>query len=182
MLPFYCCASLHTFIIIHLCYFYLAYFLKYSSCVYHTLLYICLLPYFILVYIIYFLNIDVSICMDGRRIGCWSPVVTSLAYIFTVYNYVMLLLFCKWYVLYASSQINNNNNKVKNIATKRGFFNLKSSQMSYLALSASFEYLCYGSTAIRNSLLFQCGDRLYTSESDVSRRQILTYKEFRLKI
>ena len=80
--------SLHTFIIIPLCYFYLAYFLKYSSCVYYTLIYICLLPYFmmfILVYIIYFLNIDVSICMDVRRIGCWSPVVTSLAYIFTVY-------------------------------------------------------------------------------------------------
>ena len=80
--------SLHTFIIILLCYFYLAYFLKYSSCVYYTFLYICLLPYFImfiLIYIIYFLNIDVSICMAVRRIGCWSPVVTSLAYIFTVY-------------------------------------------------------------------------------------------------
>ena len=25
-------------------------------------------------------------------------------------------------------------------------------------------------------LFFQCGDRLYTSESDVCRRQILTYK------
>ena len=25
--------------------------------------------------------------------------------------------------------------------------------------------------------LFQCGDRLYTSESDVYRRQILTYKD-----
>ena len=24
---------------------------------------------------------------------------------------------------------------------------------------------------------FQCGDRLYTSESDVNRRQILTYKD-----
>ena len=46
--------------------------------------------------------------------------------------------------------------------------------MSYSALSASFEYLCYGSTAISNILLFQCGDRLYTSESDVCRRQILT--------
>ena len=26
-------------------------------------------------------------------------------------------------------------------------------------------------------ILFQCGDILYTSESDVSRRQILTYKD-----
>ena len=45
-------------------------------------------------------------------------------------------------------------------------------------LSASFKYLCYGSTAIRNILLFQCGDRgiiylyvwnwsLETSDSDV---------------
>ena len=38
--------------------------------------------------------------------------------------------------------------------------------MSYSALFDSFEYLCYGSTAIRNIL----------SESDVYRRQILTTK------
>ena len=94
--------------------------------------------------------------------------------------------------------------------------------MSYLDVSDSFEYLCYGSTAIINSftlysagidfsrqilttkvypravrvnpysadsfeqcygptaiLIFfflQCGDLLYTSESDVYRRHILTYK------
>ena len=30
--------------------------------------------------------------------------------------------------------------------------------MSKLAFSASFEYLCYGSAAIINILLFQCGD------------------------
>ena len=36
--------------------------------------------------------------------------------------------------------------------------------MSQLPLSGSFEYL-------------QCGDRLYTSESDVCRRQILTHKD-----
>ena len=29
----------------------------------------------------------------------------------------------------------------------------------------------------RGSLIFQCGDRLYMSESDVCRRQILTYKD-----
>ena len=46
--------------------------------------------------------------------------------------------------------------------------------MSYLALPASFDYLRYGSTAITNILLFQCGDRLQASESDVCRRQILT--------
>ena len=34
--------------------------------------------------------------------------------------------------------------------TKGVFFNLKLSQMSSLALSDSFEYLCYGSTTIRN--------------------------------
>ena len=31
--------------------------------------------------------------------------------------------------------------------------------MSWLALSASFEYLCYGSTAITNFQFFQFGDR-----------------------
>ena len=57
-------------------------------------------------------------------------------------------------------------------------FNLKSSQMSYLALSTSFEYLCYGSTAIINTInLFQCWDRFYKSESDIYRRQILTHKD-----
>ena len=49
--------------------------------------------------------------------------------------------------------------------------------MSWLALSDSFKYLCYESTAIRNILLSQCRGRLYTSESDVYRRQILTYKD-----
>ena len=52
--------------------------------------------------------------------------------------------------------------------------------MSYLALSALFKYLCYGSTAI-NCWFFQCvgggGGRLKTSESDVCRRQILTSKD-----
>ena len=41
--------------------------------------------FFILFHIIYGLSIDVSTCMDVRFIGCWSPVVTSFAYIFTVY-------------------------------------------------------------------------------------------------
>ena len=48
--------------------------------------------------------------------------------------------------------------------------------MSQLALSALFEYLCYAATAIINILLFQCGDRLYTSDSDVYRLQNLTSK------
>ena len=49
--------------------------------------------------------------------------------------------------------------------------------MSQLALSAPFEYLCYVSIAIIIILFFQCGDRLWTSESDVCRRQILTSKD-----
>ena len=42
--------------------------------------------------------------------------------------------------------------------------------MSQLALSDSFEYLCYGSTAIINIFI------LTARESDVHRRQILTSK------
>ena len=47
--------------------------------------------------------------------------------------------------------------------------------MSQLALSASFEYLCYGSTAIIDILILKYLI-FYTSESDVYRRQILMYK------
>ena len=48
--------------------------------------------------------------------------------------------------------------------------------MSYLALSASFEYLCYGFTAIINiSVLSARG--LNTSQSDVYRCHILRYKD-----
>ena len=39
------------------------------------------------------------------------------------------------------------------------FFQFKSSYLSELAVSASFEYLYYGSTAIINILLLQCEDR-----------------------
>ena len=52
--------------------------------------------------------------------------------------------------------------------------------MSQSALSILFEYISYGATAIINILIFivrGAGDRLYTSESDVYRRQILTYKD-----
>ena len=49
--------------------------------------------------------------------------------------------------------------------------------MSWLDLSASFEYPCYGFMTILNSLLFQCRDRIMTSKSDVYRRQILTSNE-----
>ena len=48
--------------------------------------------------------------------------------------------------------------------------------MSWLSLSDSIEYLCYGSTAILN-LFFQCVARLYTSEYDVYRYKTLTYKD-----
>ena len=37
---------------------------------------------------------------------------------------------------------------------------MKASQMSQLALSASFIYQCYGSRAIINIIRCQCGDRL----------------------
>ena len=53
---------------------------------------------------------------------------------------------------------------------RKGFLNLKSSQMSQLALSASFEYLCYGSTPIVNILIF------FSAGIDV-RRQNLTSKD-----
>ena len=36
-------------------------------------------------------------------------------------------------------------------------FNLKAPYISQLALSVSFEYLCYGSTAIRNILSYSAG-------------------------
>ena len=48
--------------------------------------------------------------------------------------------------------------------------------MSKLFLCALFEYLCYGSITFINSLLCQCRNRLCTSEPDVYRRQVLTYK------
>ena len=45
-----------------------------------------------------------------------------------------------------------------------------------LALFDSLEYLCYGSTAVINILNIPV-DRLYTSEPDVYRRLVLTYKD-----
>ena len=42
----------------------------------------------------------------------------------------------------------------------KDFLNFKSSYMSQLALSDSFEHLRYESTVIINIVLFQCGDRL----------------------
>ena len=44
-----------------------------------------------------------------------------------------------------------------------------------VCFSAPFEYQCYGLKAIKNVLIFQCGDRFLTSKSDVYRRQILTF-------
>ena len=61
-------------------------------CILHTSIHMFITIFFILVYIIYFLNIDVFISMDVRRIGCWSTVVTSLAYIFTVYMSCTIIL------------------------------------------------------------------------------------------
>ena len=48
--------------------------------------------------------------------------------------------------------------------------------MSSSVLSDSFEYLCYGSTAIINIVTLSVRDRLYTSESDVYRWQALMTK------
>ena len=48
--------------------------------------------------------------------------------------------------------------------------------MAYSDLPALFEYICYGSTVIINVYFFQCGDRFYTTEFDVYRRQNLTSK------
>ena len=48
--------------------------------------------------------------------------------------------------------------------------------MSQLALSDSFDYLCYGSMSIRNIFTLSVWGGLYTSESDVCRRQILMAK------
>ena len=45
------------------------------------------------------------------------------------------------------------------------------------SMSGSSEDLCYGSTITKLYNFFQCGDCLYTSESDVDTRQILTYKD-----
>ena len=45
--------------------------------------------------------------------------------------------------------------------------------MSLLALSASFEYLCYGSTAVRNILILNSARTIFI-------RQILTSTEIRV--
>ena len=66
-----------------------------------------------------------------------------------------------------------------NHGVQRFFFTLKSS-WNVLALSASFEYLCYGSLSTANINVFNssnAGMVFYTSESDVYRRHILTYKD-----
>ena len=58
-----------------------------------------------------------------------------------------------------------------NHGDQRSFFNLKSSYMYYSALSASFEYLCYGSMAIIMHLFIS------VSTGTVFRRQNLTSKD-----
>ena len=58
-----------------------------------------------------------------------------------------------------------------NQGDQMAFSNLTSPYMSSLALSALFEYLCYGSTTIIICFIFfQYGDRLYVA--GVYRRQI----------
>ena len=53
-------------------------------------------------------------------------------------------------VMYGSEKVKVLNFFYENHGDQRVFFNLKSS-MSYLAVSVAFEYVCYGSTVIRNS-------------------------------
>ena len=48
--------------------------------------------------------------------------------------------------------------------------------MASLALSDSFEYLCYGSTDIRNIFTLYSAEIDLVSESDVYRRQIMMTK------
>ena len=50
--------------------------------------------------------------------------------------------------------------------------------MAQLALSDSFEYLCYGFPAIRNILILTVRGSTLVLESDVYRRQILTTKVY----
>ena len=66
---------------------------------------------------------------------------------------------------------------VKTMETK-GFFLFEVITNVLASFSVSFEYLCYGSTAVKNIfILLVLSDRFYTSESGVYRRQILTYKD-----
>ena len=58
-----------------------------------------------------------------------------------------------------------------------GFFNLKSSQMSWLSLSGSFKYVCYGSATTLYILIVSVPGTYYTPESAVYRRHIVTYKD-----
>ena len=54
----------------------------------------------------------------------------------------------------------------------KGFFLSKSS-----AFFGTFEYLCYGSTAVEKIVILTVRDCRYKTESDVYRRQILMYKD-----
>ena len=51
--------------------------------------------------------------------------------------------------------------------------------MSWLAFSASFEYLGYGATAIIFFQLFQCGDREFRRQNLASKLAIPALKELR---
>ena len=57
-----------------------------------------------------------------------------------------------------------------------GFFQFDIIMNVLVSSPGLFEYLCYGSTTIINSLILLVLGPFYTSESDVYRRQILTYK------
>ena len=89
-----------------------------------------------------------------------STYTVTVAYVFNLWSAEMLLKF----------YINQDINMIK------GFFSNRHKCLILWTLSASFEYPCYGSYAIIKMLLFQCGGRLYTAESDVYRRQNLTFK------
>ena len=104
-----------------------------------------------------------STCCDGSM--CCHP-----------WQRCTYLIFCKWWPFRVSSTkpLQRWNSILLRMETKGVFFNLKSS-ISQLALSASFEYICYGSTVIINMLFIAVRGstldvriwRLWTSDSDI---------------
>ena len=57
--------------------------------------------------------------MDVRPIGCWSPVVTSLAYIFTVYTSCYYYFVSDMYCMHQAKEINTNKHSHESICGAR---------------------------------------------------------------
>ena len=116
------------------------------------------------------LNIDVWLQVASRRVVVVCGVILLLLSLFPVFSAVcvmipvpvvgglLLINFSKamTYPKFFLGIINPCNAELflyKPRRSKEFFFNLKSSWMSQLALSGSFEYLCYGFTDVRNILI-----------------------------